>query len=930
MEEEIKNTLEPTDLVVKQDQIMTIVDEAPAETYSLPLVVKPVVVSDALESRQHDIKDFLSREILVGDFSFTNTNSRNDTIFSLDFPSVLIDQGMVAEKILGFKFIRGDILVKIVLNKMPFQSGILKVGIFPMRSVDDEFNSQLESFEQFSGLQGVDLNLQTNKTFEIRIPFVFPLTAWDLIDRPVDWANLQCRVYSPLRSGSGTDNVSVTVFAHFDPATLDLSMPVSTVSARSAQLLSEFYGNESRRRLQMGIAKEKEEASKPGSISTAMKGIGMISQVASGIPGLGAIAGVANVASGIVGSIASSFGFSKPLSEQIPTHVRPIYAKGMNNSDFVDIGHNMALSSVNSLDVASPLFGTDIDEMSFAHIMRIPQFFESFEYSTSSVRNRLIYSTAVNPMATFQTFSGTSDLRVVRCSNMGLIASCFKNWRGSINYTFKFSKTSFHSGRLMLVWFNQTDAIFNTYEPQFAKNYSIMMDLNENMEFDVNIPYIQAQPWFNNQSALPRSDGQSNGRIGIYVINTLQVAGLASNTIEVMVETRAGNDMFFAVPRAPQYKFGFLSAQATTSLTTEVELKLTHAEIPFVTGGFITYQASPWIIVEAKQGVDLEVKYEGENLQCAPSSSGTWLDFDRMVYGGTVTSGSMLHVEIGFYLGSTPVASSVFDFIGPPPETCGQWIRQKYPPVRSNRRLQVGRDESYLGNDGINIASRPEKCEEASVNLNTVGESVTSVRQLIKRYSFGTSARFIESGGHLLLAISPFNPNQSIFPNKFYGQPFVNFFLPAFRFYTGSRRIKVFITKKATTGARPEQLTGLFPVVYVPGFSTTDAATAQYGLSMFNVANSTVIYNANEERFLELSIPYYNKNPFVVCGDKLGDSPLEQNISTVLIDCGVVPVADKPLYDFKLYEAAGEDFRFGSYLSAPNLVAVGTSIFPDA
>jgi len=631
---------------------------------------------------------------------------------------------------------------------------------------------------------------------------------------------------------------------------------------------------------------------------------------------LGAIAGVVGTVSNVVGGIASMFGFSKPLSEQIPTHIRVGYTKGMNNSDFVDPGHNMALCSTNSLDVASKAFMTDIDEMSFASIIRIPHYIADFSFKTSNNVNDLLFSYDVSPQAGIQ-----FEDNVAHVTSLCYIASCFHYWRGDTNFTFKLAKTKFHSGRLMIVWFNQTQLIPSAYSSLLAENPSLMIDINdENFEFDFCVEYLQAQPWLLNSDFYPNEGNrasQNNGRIGVYVITELQVAGAAATSIDIIVEMRAGENMQFSVPRAPVCSFGNLMAAAT--VIDDVIVDVLYTEVTAIEGSGYTplsaikLQAGTFMDSYFNSGTTI-VFFKQENLQFLDGT--TWISFDELRFTFTPTIGtSDADLSFAYYNGGVITFTKSFTLtaVPPPTITLNKW-RQYIVP--SNRTLQIGRDEAFLGKNGIPILSSSNTSNPPNVNVQTVGETVASVRELCHRYCpiQNYVLRRHSVTGRTFLLIQ--NYQFLTFASGLSFQPYFNYFYPAYRMWKGGVRYKLFVEYGSSMWQQ------MVKMVYVPSalIGPSSDANVEFYQKMIETSNhSQILSNTILETVIEYSVPYYNKNPLSIVGNNSNWEPLNFTPSYMIIDLGTHSEEEFPTIKVNLYQALADDFALGSYLSTPTM-----------
>lgn len=888
---------EKTETVENQEQILKFVDDKATNVHVIPNDIELLndFNSQSLELREHTVRDFLSRPIRVGDFTWSSTQPRNTQIFSLGFPSRLLDEVMVAEKISGFTYLKGDIVIKLQINSQNFQSGILQMRYFPVLSASRDFNTQLDTMKQYSGLPGLDINIQSDEPMELHIPYIYPTDAYDLIERPLDWAQVIVRVYSPLAAGSST-NVSITVWAHFLKDTLKLSMPTSMISASTSRVLSRYYTVAEPQIKQDKVKKEAESASTAGGpISRVAGAISTVATMASMIPGLQVVAPVVAAVSGAVGVVAAAFGYSKPTSDQIPTQVRPMYSRGMANSDFPDSSTQVALMTNNSLTIGDAMYATEVDEMAIANIIRIPHFVDSFNFGVTDPVNRKLFQIAVNPV--IPTTDGTFTMRT---TSLGYIGACFRQWRGGLNYTFKFAKTQYHSGRLIFVWFNSEleDApVF--YKPEFAKNPSVVFDLHDAFEMDLFIPYIQANPWLDCHPELSNFRVR-NGIIGCYVLNSLQAAPSASPVVECVVEMRAGSDFMFSIPQQPILKGFDLNPIGTYNGTAPDFIRI--VGLVYNTGeGYSLSFTYPWNPAGADNVIILSV---GDLDYDFPDTSDYLIDiFDKLQTVEDVrihvdsSQPSETQLVLRMYRGTD---FKTYYLTYAPNQFPVEWIMT--PRVVEDFRYaepQIRRDEAIRGVDGMSILPSVNR-QDFQPDVHTVGESVLSVKNLLLRYGYDNNYSFRGIGTTTSVIVNA-NSLDSVGSTS---ASYISFFASAFRFWRGSRRFKVRIERDGLPQI-------MMPVIFNPGSIRNPTSANTYRTN-----SSTNYYFPNNEGFFEFSVPYYNRNRISITGDDTVSTLLSTAEKYVLIDTSAT---DSSTVKVSMYSNVGEDFTFGMWMSTPTM-----------
>lgn len=585
------------EIIETQQEILSFVDEErPSEIAFVEPSTDPFshVSSD---DRKHDIISFLKRAQTVLQGKLSTSNETGSSIFSISIPNDILTHPMYLDKLVGFRFIRGTLVIHLTHNAQPFQQGLYRMSTYPVVSPNNVYNSFLTSFKQFSGLNGVDMNLMNRDPVQIVVPFVYPTPAYDMLIQPDPWATVRLMCYLPLRS-NGSSTVSFTVFAYFKD--VEISMPISEklpyvrsqkIAYASPQIGEEenpynialtevkqpdnisvivfrwvmfmlryFFG------IRMNTQVGSEERKVNGPISSIAETVGTVANTLTGIPLIGnymkPVAGI----SAIVGNIASMFGFSKPYNEMPPTKFKYRMAENMNTADGVEITSNMALYNTNRVDVSKDLFGTTVDEMAFNYITRIPHYIGQFSLTTTTPLNSKIYDVLLNPLEPTMTFGDYSAGGTeIRTTSLGYVCSMFELWRGSLVFTFKAAKTVYHTTRLMIVWSNTEGATPDIYNQDMSYNYQVLWDITSSYEQTVVIPYVQSVEWLN----IHQTDSyykSNNGRLSIYVLNELCAASIASTQIDIGVEFSAGPDFSVQIPRNPRIKDYYVQPITTTGV----------------------------------------------------------------------------------------------------------------------------------------------------------------------------------------------------------------------------------------------------------------------------------------------------------------------------------------------------------------------------
>lgn len=534
------------------------------------------------EDRIHTIKDFLKRPIIIHNGSWSSSTPVETQLFTANFPEILIANSMYQEKLRGFVGLRAKLVIQVQVNSQPFQQGRLMLQYFPYAQyMPNRVALTNATLQGRSGCPRTDLDLSVGTEVQMEIPYVSPHGYYNLITGQGSFGSIYLVVYSQLRDQvTGTGSVEYTVWAHLED--VDVQYPTGAniytgnqpnFASIGQQISEGNYSEKEFRKLWASKAYQKPpdkifaqvapELTQLKNSGTISNGIGQISEglnTMSKIPVLGNMFTKPAWISAQASNIFKILGFSKPTTQGLPCESKLRGQNRMANYDGADTSHKLALSACNEIETKPGLAGTSADEMSFSHILSIPNYWDRFSWSTTDQSNAVIWNNFVTPFKVKQ-YSDTITNRF-RCTHMGYVANAFTYWRGSIVYTFKFVKTQYHSGRLRISFipFYYNDTI-STGVPDVSRTQKIVVDLRTSTEVAFTVPYPSTRPWM--FSIRPESSwlGTNNalmynavtGIVRVEVLNQLVAANNVFQSVDTIVEVSGGPDLTFAGPTSPSY-----------------------------------------------------------------------------------------------------------------------------------------------------------------------------------------------------------------------------------------------------------------------------------------------------------------------------------------------------------------------------------------
>nr|QXV86542.1 capsid protein [Dicistroviridae sp.] len=837
------------------------------------------------EDREHTIKDFLKRPIVIHTGLWSSTQTSETELFSANFPEALISNMMYQEKLRGFVGLRATLVVKVQVNSQPFQQGRLMLQYYPyaqyMPTRVELVNSTLQGR---SGCPRSDLDLSVGTEIEMRIPYVSPHVYYNLITGQGSFGSIYLVVYSQLRDQvSGTGSIEYTVWAHLED--VDVQYPtganIYTGNApnyiQMAELISSGDVTEKQMKTfmknrtyehgpnqifaQVGV--ELKQMQDSGAISAA---VGQVSEAVSSlskIPILGNYLSKPAWISAKLTDLLKNLGFSKPTTQGVPCESKLRTQNRMANFNGADTSHKMALSTSNELETKPGLAGTSADEMEFSHILSIPNYWDRFSWDTNQLTGSVLWDNYVTPFKV-KPYSDVIRDRF-RCTHMGYVANTFGYWRGSIVYTFKFVKTQYHSGRLRIgfipFYFNTTLSIG---KPDMSKVQQTIVDLRTSTEVSFTVPYISSRPWM--FCIRPESEwlGENSkmlynavtGIVRVEVLNQLVAANNVHSAVDTIVEVHGGPDLTFALPNAPSY-------------------------VPY-SGDFNEMRT---LEEEKEEKVEKEIKKP----------------------------------------------------MKPIPEE----KRNKIITQIMGENEAVSRSDAQHGAHPISIDTHPIKANW-SPEAYCIGEKVMSVRQLIKRFARFFNGTFNNGADSAIIA--PFSitkPVSLVGTNKTISMFEYYYFIYAF--WRGSQRIKAVSQSRDVTTMRPYGSYRIHMTNSVQDtfFNLISRLNIGYPLQQTRIpdhidnhGSSLNVVQSNIEGMLEFEVPYYNIShisPATVYDAKeekpmTVDSVLKGHIPPVIVHIrptNLTSNSNMPTNNsvsLEFYRAVGDDFSLLYLVGVPPLV----------
>lgn len=212
-----------------------------------------------------------------------------------------------------------------------------------------------------------------------------------------------------------------------------------------------------------------------------------------------------------------------------------------------DVASNLATENSGHNDVLSATGNTTIarsSDSSIKEILKKPTLMSTFDWTINYSANSYLVEIPVTPGTAF-THSETSSghtVNFITLTPMAFMTNLFAFWRGDIRVVFKISKTTFHSGRLAILFVPSSKGVtaptMNTNKDMAFQR--VIWDIRECNSIEFVVPYTSISPWTHT--------GDTIGKLVVEILNPLVCPATVSTTVDLVCEYYGTDSTEFAVP----------------------------------------------------------------------------------------------------------------------------------------------------------------------------------------------------------------------------------------------------------------------------------------------------------------------------------------------------------------------------------------------
>lgn len=487
----------------------------------------------------HDIKKYLSRPAAWRSGTFdTSPGVQEIASFSTITDINNLIGSLSVQRMEGAKGFRATLVFKVVVSSTPFHQGIAALSF--QYGLATASNGRRGNFPYLAtNLPHVKLDLAEETSAELRVPYVcaveyFPVDASAQDNFNNNFGTFALTRLTTFRLAASQGAARYNIYTWLEDVELIGAYPFEVTSVI----------------LQAGADSE---AHASGLVS---RGLSAVASVASGltvVPRLGPIMGKTEWFARNLAGVASAFGYSKPVDETIVQRKTVIGYGGESHVDLPTPALIAGPFQSNKVAVGN-VGGSDVDEMSFNNILSKPAMIYRKEFTSSVAAGDTLYVGIVSPSCMwFRNNAGSGNIGIpgnatttTSCfapSHLMYIGSNFRMWRGGFKYTFQFSKSKMHGGRVVISYVPgsaqaQNSPISNTQDIPVAgaggvamNAYTKMFDLRDSSVVEFEVPYINESPYTLMNGCI--------GTITVHCASPLNSPSTTANIIDMLVYVEA-------------------------------------------------------------------------------------------------------------------------------------------------------------------------------------------------------------------------------------------------------------------------------------------------------------------------------------------------------------------------------------------------------
>jgi len=490
------------------------------------------------DSDTYKLQDFLSRPIQIRSISWTPGNDLNIGFYPWD---VFFKDKRIVNRMSNYRFIKGDLCVKFMINGNGFYYGRVLATYEPFYTVNDRPIQVDQSVLLCRSSQRPKLFLDpcSSQGGTMRIPLLWPTNGFSITEfSPQTIGRIDLRSFGTLVHANGsTNSINIQVWAWMENVRLEVPTSVEP-SYLIPQSGEEEY---------TGIV------SKPAAAVAAVAG------KLTDLPVLGPYAKATHMVSSTVGNVARLFGYSKPNAVENIHMYTPRYLGNLASTQGVDTSTTLAGDPKRELTIDPSTLGLpNRDELHFKHLGNIESYIGTFSWDVTEAQETILNKILVTPLQFVRYTNPGDSTTTYQYASTGFMALPFCYWRGSLKFRFQIIASNFHRGRLRITYDPLAVPAEGTDENVVVNH---IVDIADDKDFTIEVGWGTDRPWLETEDTSGQippfgSDADSvfdpyyhNGILSVSVLSKLTSPSDSYGVgINVNVFVSAGDDFEVAVP----------------------------------------------------------------------------------------------------------------------------------------------------------------------------------------------------------------------------------------------------------------------------------------------------------------------------------------------------------------------------------------------
>jgi hypothetical protein len=427
--------------------------------------------------------DMLKNPIVVDTVSWVTANTPGTIIATFQLPEIFTTVATFHKIQLSvYTYLKMSPHLRFQLNSTKFHQGRLICYYDPFDTMDP-LSFKQPSIYAATGQPNVLLDASLSNTGELKIPFehlLSYLTTNSVSNMPA-MGTVNVMVLNTLQTTGATNNVTLQVLLSCDDVELHLPIAPHTPLLTIGEVPFEA---------QSGKIKE----IVAGATTALTSGLSAFGSMCTGKFGKSFQEG--GKALGGVGQVLSAFDLDKP------TRVDP--TSGNCLSTYSALTHMVGPDDSVRLDTNQvggyydhPLYSSAPSaETKIIEIVKTKMLAQVLNWTTTQVPGTILATIPIHPRYAniVPVVIGGQTFQQMNPTFLSYLSTFFRYWRGSLSYRFDFISTSFHTGRLALIFMPNVDLAFPA-TLNLQTNYPThVLDLHEQKSFDYSIPYVSTTP----------------------------------------------------------------------------------------------------------------------------------------------------------------------------------------------------------------------------------------------------------------------------------------------------------------------------------------------------------------------------------------------------------------------------------------------------